>query len=138
MNSMKFLLLFLACVGMINMNAQCDTTVTLCEKFMPTNYVSDGQTYRAFLVNDEVAEFSTTFFAGVDYRIAVMSGTEKGELEFRLLDQERKLLFSSQDYDLTPFWNFRAESTQDCVIEAQLKKDGVGSGCAVILISFSR
>jgi len=105
---------------------------------MPEDYISDGQTYRAFLVDDEIAEFSTTFFAGVNYRVAVMTGTENGKLEFRLLDEHRNLLFSSKDYDMTPFWNFRAESTQECVIEAELKKGGLDSGCAVILISFSR
>lgn len=132
-----FFLLF-ACLGSFMMNAQCDTTVTLCEKLMPEDYVSDGQSYRAFLVDDEIAEFHTTFFAGVDYRVAVMSGTEAGNVEFHLLDQERKLLFSSKDYDMTPFWNFRAEATQDCIIEAQLSAKGGGSGCAVVLISFSQ
>ena len=117
---------------------QCDSTASILEQYIPTDYISDGQSYRAFLVDDEIAEFSTTFFAGVDYRVAVMTGTEAKAIEFRLLDRERNLLFTNKDYDMSPYWNFYSESTQECIIEAQLDNAMVQSGCAVVLITFDR
>ncbi|MDA0972294.1 MAG: hypothetical protein O2867_01040 [Bacteroidetes bacterium] len=110
----------------------------ILEQYIPADYISDGQSYRAFLVDDEIAEFSTTLFAGVDYRVAVMTGTEVKSIEFRLLDRERNLLFTNRDYDMSPYWNFYSESTQDCIIEAQLDNETVQSGCAVVLITFDR
>lgn len=119
-------------------NGQCDSTAMILEQYIPADYISDGQSYRAFLVDDEIAEFSTTLFAGVDYRVAVMTGTEVRSIEFRLLDRERNLLFTNRDYDMSPYWNFYSESTQDCIIEAQLDNETVQSGCAVVLITFDR
>jgi hypothetical protein len=127
------------CIG-LNMTAaaQCDTIADLCAKNIPTNYISDGQSYRAFLTDEQVAEFRITLFAGADYRIAACSGFDPTNVVFRVLDQKRNVLFTNEDYDLISFWNFSTENTMDCIIEAELNSDVVESGCAVILISFAR
>jgi hypothetical protein len=117
---------------------QCDSIATLCGSNIPSDYISDGQSYRAFLTDDQVAEFRTTLFAGTDYRVAACSGFEPTNIRFRVLDENRKVLFSNDDFDLLSYWNFRAENTMDCIIEAELNGDAVSSGCAVILISFAR
>lgn len=127
------------CIGLnITAVAQCDTIADLCAKNIPKDYISDGQSYRAFLTDDQVAEFRTTLFAGTDYRIAACSGFDPTNIVFRVLDEKRTVLFTNEDYDLISFWNFSSENTMNCIIEAELNSDVVESGCAVILISFSR
>ena len=49
-------------------SAQCDSTSSMCQDHLGTKYISDGQSYKALLVGDEVAEFHTTFFGGSKYR----------------------------------------------------------------------
>lgn len=140
MSTQLKLSIFIAlCLGLCSSTyAQCDSIADLCSKNIPADYISDGQSYRAFLTEDQVAEFRTTFFAGTDYRVAACSGFEPTNIKFRVLDENRKVLFTNEDYDLLSYWNFRAEHTMDCIIEAELNDEAATSGCAVILISFAR
>ncbi len=136
---LKLLTIALICAAFsIDASAQCDSIAKLCSKNIPVDYISDGQSYRAFLVDDETAEFRTTFFAGTDYRIASCGGFEPTNVKFRVLDEKRNVLFTNEDYELISYWNFRADYTTECIIEAQLNTESVESGCAVILISFAR
>lgn len=123
----------------INSNAQCDTIATMCAKHMTNQFISDGQQYRALLLNsDEIAEFNTTFYGGSTYRIAACSGLSDGNLVFSVFDKERNLLFSNNEYSNAPYWDFKIQSTIDCIIEARLNNQSSGSGCAVVLISFKQ
>jgi len=135
----KLLCIAIAMLGMqITAQAQCDSIATLCSKNIPNDYISDGQSYRSFLVGDEAAEFRTTIFADTEYRIAACTGFEPTNVVFRVLDSKRNVLFTNEDYDLISYWNFKAEHTTECIIEAQLNPEAVESGCAVMLISFKR
>ena len=127
----------------INATAQCDTIATLCERNFDGKYVSDGQSYRALLLGEQNAEFYTTFYGGSTYRISGCTGLEEGNLEFTLLDEERNVLFSNKDFSTdsyrnAPYWDFRTESTINCIIEAKLNGDNIASGCAVLLIGFKQ
>jgi len=119
----------------------CDSMATICSNNnMTSAFISDGQVYRALLVDDEVAEFQTTFFGGSTYRIAACSGFDEGNLIFTLYDAERNELFSSDNYDNPGYWDFEVENTMDCILEARLDLNRVasGSGCAIILIGFAQ
>ncbi|HEY1039413.1 MAG TPA: hypothetical protein VGF30_08425 [Bacteroidia bacterium] len=120
--------------------AQCDTIANLCAKHIINSFISDGQTYRALLLNpDETAEFHTTFFGETVYRIAACSGMTDGNLTFFIYDQDRTLLFSNKDYKNAPYWDFKVKSTiDDVIIEAKLDPVNAGSGCAVLLIGFKQ
>ncbi len=117
--------------------AQCEIIVEGCEEHL-TEYISDGQFYRALLYNDQVAEFETTLFGGNTYRIAACSGEDDGNLIFRLYDQERNLLFSNAEFSNAPYWDFVVENSMNCTIEAQLDLNKQDSGCAVLLIGFKQ
>lgn len=117
--------------------AQCEIIVDGCEEHL-TEYISDGQFYRALLYNDQVAEFETTLFGGNTYRIAACSGEDDGNLVFRLYDQERNLLFTNAEFSNAPYWDFVVENSMNCTIEAQLDLNKQDSGCAVILIGFKQ
>jgi hypothetical protein len=125
----------------VSVSAQCDSIANRCAaRNMDPTFISDGQQYRALLVNsDETAEFHTTFYSGTTYRIAACSGLSDGNLIFSVYDSQHHLIFSNSNYQNAPYWDFKIKSTLDCVIDAQLNPTtNSGSGCAVILIGFKQ
>jgi hypothetical protein len=132
------LILLLAVLTAFGANAQCDTIVQSCEKHMSAKFVSDGQSYRALLLDTETAEFQSTFYGETVYRISVCSSLPEGNIVFRILDEKRNVLFTNADQKNAPYWDFKFLSTLDCVVEAQLTPGKSKSGCAVMLISFKQ
>ena len=115
-----------------------DTVATLCAKHMASEYISDGQVYRTLLLNDQTAEFHTTFYGGTTYRVCACSGMVDGNLIFTVKDQDGTVLFTNKDYKIAPYWDFKINSTIDCTIEAVLNPETQPSGRAVILIGFKQ
>ena len=120
----------------------CDSIVKTCEKALTTNtngslFVSDGQVYKAF-INDEVAEFKTTFFGGSTYRISASAGEDDNYVIFTIYDPENRVLFSNKDYKNAPYWDFKVNQTIPVRIETQLDMEKKVSGCAVMLIGFKK
>jgi hypothetical protein len=114
----------------------CDSIADQCLKHLPP-FISDGQNYRALVLEDEIAEFNGTFFGGSTYRIAACSGVTEGSLVFSIYDKDRNLLYTNEKYKNAPYWDFKFKSTMDCIIEAKLDKSKqLKSGCAVMLIGF--
>jgi hypothetical protein len=137
----KFLLSFtcLVAVFLLNSkisNAQCDSIATVCSKNFTKEYLSDGQEYRALLIEEQTAEFHLTLYGGSTYRFGACSGLSDGNLIFRLYDEERNELFSNKEHALSPYWDFKVNSTLDIIVEANLNLDKVSSGCAVLLVGF--
>lgn len=125
--------------GVFKLNAQCDTIADFChQNNFTVEYVSDGQNYRAFLFGDQEAEFETTFFGGVTYRVAGCTGFSQGDLIFNVKDQENNTLFDSMEQKNSPFWNFKVENTITVKISAKLDDLENTSGCATILIGFKQ
>ncbi len=118
--------------------AQCDEIANRCQEHIRENYITDGQTYRVLLSGDEATEFQTTFYKGNTYRIAACSGASENNLIFRLVDQDRNVLFSNSDHATTEYWDFFTDSTMSVMVEAQLDKNKTDSGCAVIVIGFKK
>lgn len=121
-----------------NASAQCDTIASVCAKHLAKQYISDGQVYRALLLNDQTAEFHTTFYGGTTYRICACTGLTDGNLLFTIKDQDGTILFTNKDFKNAPYWDFKITSTLDCSIEAVLNPESAASGCAVILIGFKQ
>ena len=109
-----------------------------CERYLPVPYISDGQHYMSLLSGNDAAEFTVLFYENTEYRITACSSTPKVELVYNLYDQERNLLFSSQDQENNPFWNFKFESTMECYIEARIKAGSPESGMALVMIGFKK
>ncbi len=118
--------------------SQCDSIASVCSNHFTKKYVSDGQQYRALLIDDEIAEFNVTFYGGTVYRIAACSGLSDGNLVFVIKDQENNVLFTNEDYSNAPYWDFSIASTINCKIEAILDTKKLSSGCAVMLIGFKQ
>lgn len=116
-----------------------DTVANSFAKHLEAQFISDGQQYRALLMNaDETAEFHTTLYSGTVYRIAACSGLSDGNLIFSVYDTEHNLLFTNSEYKNAPYWDFKITNTLDCIIEAKLASSSAGSGRAVILIGFKQ
>jgi len=129
---------FYGILAALPVSAQCDSTSSMCQDHLGTQYISDGQSYKALLIGDEVAEFNTTFFGGSKYRIAGCSGNSDGNLKWSMYDVKGNLLYTNNDYRNTPYWDFEFVSSIDITIEAQLSSLSEGSGCAVLMIGFKR
>lgn len=138
---------FLLGAGLTEVNAQsCDSLVGVCKKDLakPSKkdknalFISDGQTYRAFLDEEQTAEFYTTFFKGGTYRIAASAGTKDKYVIFEVYDSSMNLIFSSKDHGNTPYWDFKVENTVDITIQVKLDPDKKSSGCGVMLIGFKQ
>ncbi len=139
----NFLAVSVFCLSLFTFNkanAQfCDTIANLCAKHIISTFISDGQQYRALLLNpDETAQFETTFFGETTYRLAACSGNSDGNLVFRLKDEQGTVLFTNQEYQNAPYWDFKVKSTIKVTIEANLDPSNSGSGCAVLLIGFKQ
>ncbi|MGZ3921119.1 MAG: hypothetical protein ACXVNM_09835 [Bacteroidia bacterium] len=141
MKKFVFILSIVAASSLLNKAAaQCDTIANICAKHIISTFISDGQQYRALLLNsEETAEFHSTFFGETTYRIAACSGTSDGNLVFNIYDQDRNLIFTNRKQKNAPYWDFKVKSTLETIIEAQLDANrNPGSGCAVILIGFKQ
>lgn len=101
-------------------------------------FISDGQVYRAFLDDEQKAEFHMTLYGGSTYRVASSAGSQNQSVIFELLDEERNLLFSNAEYSNEPYWDFKVENTIDCIIETRLDLDKKTSGCVVMLVGFKQ
>ncbi len=129
-------ILLLSLTNTLTIKAQADSILNHCSSFLPFPYISDGQQYRALLVEDELAEFKATFYGGATYRIVACSGVLDNGLIFRLYDTNRNVLFESSNFNNTQYWDFKFASTVDCIIEAELTNKKDNSGFALLLIGF--
>ncbi len=116
--------------------AQCDTIATICKKNISSQFLSDGQEYRALLIEEETAEFHLTLYGESEYRFAACSGLQQSNLLFTVYDKERNEIFSNKKYSIAPYWDFKVVNTLDVIIEANLNIDKLSSGCAVLLVGF--
>ncbi|MBN8695678.1 MAG: hypothetical protein J0L87_04030 [Bacteroidetes bacterium] len=137
---LKIALVLLGFIAVNSASAQIsDTVANACAKHLGNQFISDGQQYRALLMNaDETAEFHTTLYGGTIYRIAACSGLSDGNLVFSVYDSEHNLLFTNSEFKNAPYWDFKINSTLDCTIEARLDGAQAGSGRAVVLIGFKQ
>ncbi len=137
---MRKSLLILALGAGIAAQAQelCGTIAERCEKHITTQYIPDGQFYRALLQGDEQAEFNLTLFGGTTYRVAACSGETDGALVFNVLDKDNNVLFSNKEQGNAPYWDLAVANTIDVRIEAGLDPSKSGSGCAVMLVGFKK
>ena len=125
-------------------SAQCDSTVKICNRHITAPFVSDGQTYLAFLNGTDEAEFQATFFQGTTYRIAAATGTSEGNIIFSVYSYdpktgEKALIFTNSQHNNASYWDFKVNTTVEVVIDASINPaSGKDSGCAVVLIGFEQ
>ena len=97
-NILKSLALVIGLITYSASLAQCDSIAALCDKYITSNFISDGQDYRSLLLGDEIAEFNMTLYGATTYRFAACSGLTDGNLLFSVYDKDRNLLFTNSDF----------------------------------------
>lgn len=135
----KPLLLIITLIFTCHLNAQPDSILHRCSRFIQTPYISDGQQYKALVSsNEEVAEFRSIFYGESIYRIAACGSVPEGKMHFSVYDAQRNLLFTNTEYENSPYWDFKFESTIECIIEAKFAEDTNTSGFIILLIGFKQ
>lgn len=141
----KFLgIIVLSLIANFAYSQECDSLVNVCYAHLKNDtknnkvFISDGQVYQAFVDVDQSAEFKITLFGGTLYRIAATAGLADNYVVFNVYDQDRNLLFSNEDFNNKPYWDFKVDSTIDCYVEAYLDLDKKVSGCLVLLLGFQK
>ncbi len=130
----------------IDANAQCKRyTKKYC---LPTlsPYMHNGQLTSAVLNPGDSADVAMTFNAGKEYRILVCSQEQIGNVQFKILDKTRKVLYKSDPEEHNSYWDFKVENTQQFVIQltvAPLEKSNqknnlMPNGCVALLVGFKK
>ena len=136
-----FLILFiLVSIPTISMS-QCKgfTKKTCVPKIKP--YIYNGQLNSALLNEGDVAELLLTFYGNQEYRLVICSQDILGQVEFKLLDTERNVIFNNVDHNYIDNWDFISSSTQQLIVEVTIPESNSGSstivsGCVSILVGF--
>ncbi|NPA37102.1 MAG: hypothetical protein GXO47_09680 [Chlorobi bacterium] len=129
------ILIIISFLSTTTLNSQEEAMLNKCIDNIQSPFIVSGQPFKAFITDDEVAEFHTTLFSGSTYRIVACSAKEPNII-FSVYDTDRNLLFSNKDYDNSPYWDFKVEGSIECIVEARLDKSKATSGIALILVGF--
>lgn len=139
---MKALLISFVLLGLIfnGFSQDCEGNVDICSVLLQENtekpFISDGQVYSAFLDRGEKAEFKTTFFGGTTYRISSSAGADENYVIFKIKDPDGNILFSNENYNNAPYWDFIVDESIALTIEVRLDPELKLTGCLAMLIGF--
>ena len=127
----------------IAMYAQCNVFVK--KKCMPkiAPFTNNGQMNTSVLTSGGSTQMNLTFYSGQDYRILVCSEELLGEVTFKVMDKSKKVVFESKDHDMTDFWDFKARSTQEFIVQVNAPPSTstssiLPSGCVSVMVGFKK
>lgn len=125
----------------LSVNAQCKGFAKKICKVELAPYIHDGNYHAAILTVGEEAELYKTFYSDTDYRIAVCGSTNLPEIEFRVIDSDRNVLYSNEDREYSMTWDFRLDASQQLKIfvkvpTAEGLPEDITSGCVAIMFGF--
>ncbi|HIE16150.1 MAG TPA: hypothetical protein EYP69_04410 [Bacteroidales bacterium] len=144
---MRRILFFFSLVT-IFFSASVETTYAQCKSFTKKHcidklspFVYNGQLNKAILSQGDVADLMLTFYPDQDYRIFVCAEEALGNVEFRLYDSNKKLIYNNKTNDYLPFWDFSSTETMQLLLrviipEKEENQIATKSGCVSILIGF--
>ena len=125
-------------------NAQCKKyTKKYCLPSL-SPYIHNGQLTSAVLIPGDSADVAMTFNAGKEYRIIVCNQEQIGKVQFKILDNTRKVLYKSDEKEENPSWDFKVDNTQQLTIQllvpkmekSNQKTSMVPTGCVSLLVGF--
>jgi hypothetical protein len=104
-------------------------------------YTHDGNYHAAILVEGEEAELYKTFYSDMEYRVAICGDEKLPEVEFRVLDANKNVLYSNKDANYARTWDFKLQSSQQLKLVVKVNsfnKSGETpvSGCVAIMFGF--
>lgn len=122
-------------------NAQCKGFAKKICKLELMPYIHDGNYHAAILTEGEEAELYKTFYSGQEYRIAVCGSDAFQDVEFKVIDQNRKVIYDNKENNMSRIWDFNLEASQQLKIVVKVpvnhtKTDEITSGCVSIMFGF--
>ena len=104
-------------------------------------YVHDGNYHAAVLVEGEEAELYKTFYSDMEYRVAIYGEDKLPNIEFRILDASKNVLYSNKDANYAKTWDFKLQSSQQLKLIVKVSSfnqpgDTPASGCVAIMFGF--
>jgi hypothetical protein len=104
-------------------------------------YVHYGNFNAAVLTEGEEAELYKTFYSDTEYRILVCGSEVLPNVEFKVIDANKNVLYSNKDHNFSRTWDFKLESSQQLKILIKVHPSGknsdeVASGCVSIMFGF--
>ncbi len=108
-------------------------------------YIYTGQLNSVEMSEGESAELNITFYAGQEYRVIVCGSSVLGELNFNILDKDRKAIFNNKYHKNSQSWDFKVNATEEYIIEIIVPKSKSyrvaamnNMGCVAILTGFKK
>lgn len=105
------------------------------------DFIHDGNYHAAVLSEGEEAELFKTFYSDQEYRVAVCGSDNLPNVEFKIVDVNRNVLYTNRDHDFKRTWDFRLESSQQLKLIIKVHATGdeaetPASGCVAIMFGF--
>jgi hypothetical protein len=143
----KFLPVFIIAILVSSLTfsagAQCKGFAKKVCKLSLVPYIHDGNYHAAILTEGEEAELYKTCYAGQQYRIVICGSESIPQIEFKVIDANRNVLFDNTKNNNVSVWDFTLESSQQLKIvvkvPASTKKKAdseIISGCVAIMFGF--
>lgn len=122
-------------------NAQCKGFANKICKVELTPFIHDGNYHAAILSVGEEAELYKTFYSDTDYRISVCGSDDLPDIEFRIIDSDRNVLYTNESNDYSRVWDFRLQASQQLKIFVKVPNsegmpEDILSGCVAIMFGF--
>jgi hypothetical protein len=146
MNAMRIikiipvLTLFIA-IATLNVDGQCKTFAKgeCLPKLSP--YTHDGNYHAAVLVEGEEAELYKTFYSDMEYRVAIIGESKLPNIEFKILDEDKNVLYSNKENNYAKTWDFKLENSKQLKLIVKVTSfnkpgDVPANGCVAIMFGF--
>jgi hypothetical protein len=122
-------------------DAQCKSFAKKICKVELIPYIHDGNYHAAMLTIGEEAELYKTFYSETDYRISVCGSDELPDIEFRIIDSDRNILYTNKSNNYSRIWDFRLEASQQLKIAVKVPAteglpEDILNGCVAIMFGF--
>lgn len=106
-----------------------------------TPFVYNGQLNSAILTQGDRADLMLTFYPDQDYRVLVCYDDAFGNVEFRLYNADKQLIYTNKDNDYLSYWDFSTNETMQLILRVIIPEKtedqiAVKSGCVSILVGF--
>ncbi len=125
----------------INVNGQCKAFAKKVCLPELGSYTHDGNYHAAVLVEGEEAELYKTFYSDMDYRVAICGEDKLPDVEFKILDSNKNVLYSNKDAGYAKTWDFKLQSSQQLKLVVKVTSfnqsgEVPASGCVAIMFGF--
>lgn len=134
-------LIFAMAILSNNVSAQCKGFAKKICKLELIPYIHDGNYHAAILTEGEEAELYKTFYSGQDYRLAICGSDALPDIEFKVVDAYKNVLYDNTEHNMSRVWDFKLEASQQLKITVRVPNNNIeseypASGCVAIMFGF--